>query len=505
MHHHAPVSDDHAPARGGGGFPPVSYEPRRGLRQRAAGALTRRPVLLAGALLLGLLGGALVHREPGTAILLSVCVVAILGLAVLGERAFPWAIVLVAVAPWYPFIAEGAEAPIVKQKVLCAAVAAAPLAPWLWSLALGGRRTRPSRAALLMGFLFLGLAILIRENLHGITALIQSGIVGYVFIGVAFLCARRFGDGDGWLAASFTGLMILLVMGADAYLRAPSNRVGYFTGYPITYGALVAGLLPGALLFALRRSRLLAAGVGAASVAMLIFSQSRSSWVAVTVMLVVVAILQARAGNYRALGAIGAGVAVLAALILGTSSLHRLVEEKLSAKIASSQSVTHRQFSYSYGIHAIGERPFFGAEEPGFSAKESANKTNIGAVDNGYLSVGVDMGLVGLIAACIPIGVALRVLARCLRLGATPTFELALALGIVGMAVVAAFYDSFYWAQLDLLLGAMGGVLSTRVGRISRPARGPGRGLPARGGQLQAGDLTPPRWRERPLGWLGSS
>lgn len=132
--------------------------------------------------------------------------------------------------------------------------------------------------------------------------------------------------------------------------------------------------------------------------------------------------------------------------------------------------MTHREFSYGYGIHEIGLRPIFGAEEPGFSGKESATKTNIGAIDNGYLSIAVDMGLVGLIAAIIPIGVALRVLTRCMRFRVTPTYDLSLALGIVGMAVVAAFYDSFYWAQLDLLLGAMGGVLSTRVSGIGRPA-----------------------------------
>jgi hypothetical protein len=33
---------------------------------------------------------------------------------------------------------------------------------------------------------------------------------------------------------------------------------------------------------------------------------------------------------------------------------------------------------------------------------------------------------------------------------------------------VTIFYDSFYWAQIDLLLGAMGGVLSTRVTAIAR-------------------------------------
>jgi O-antigen ligase len=217
-----------------------------------------------------------------------------------------------------------------------------------------------------------------------------------------------------------------------------------------------------------------------------------------------VALLQARAGNYRALRAIGAGVVVLTILILSTSSLHRLVEEKLASKQASSQSVTHREFSYGYGLHAIGERPFFGAEEPGFSAKESETKTNIGAVDNGYISIGVDMGLIGLIAACIPIAVALRMIARCARLKVTPAYELSLALGIVGIAVVAAFYDSFYWAQLDLLLGAMGGVLSTRIALVSRPIRASGAHKAPGAGGRQADDLTP-RWPERPLGWLGSS
>ncbi|HLL92105.1 MAG TPA: hypothetical protein VK252_04125, partial [Solirubrobacteraceae bacterium] len=206
----------------------MSHESGRGLRDQAVAALGRWPVAAAGAILLGLIGGALTHRQPSTAILLCVCALAVLGLAMLGERAFPWAIVIVSVAPWYPYIAEAAEPPRVKQKVLCAAIAAAPLAPWLWSLALGGRRTRPSRGALLMGVLFAGLAILIHENLGGLSALISAGIVGYLFIGVTFLCARRFGDGRGWLAASFGGLVALGLMGAYAYVQAPSNRIGYF-------------------------------------------------------------------------------------------------------------------------------------------------------------------------------------------------------------------------------------------------------------------------------------
>jgi O-Antigen ligase len=481
----------------------VSYQSRQGLRDQMVGALGRRPVVIGGALALGLLGGVLAERKPTTAILICVCALAVIGLATLGERAFPWAIVVVAVAPWYPFVAEVAQAPIVKQEVLCAAIAAAPLAPWLWSLALGGRRTRPSRSALLMGVLFLGLAILIYENIGSLTRLISSGIVGYVFIGVTFLCARRFGDGRGWPAASFGGLLALAVMGADAYLQDPTNRIGYFSGYPITYGGLVVGLLPGALLFANERSRLLAGSAAAGAAALLIFSQSRSSWVAVTVMLLIAALVQARAGNYRALRGIATVVVVLAALILSTSSLNRIVGEKLSSKITTSQSVTHREWSYGYAFQTIGKQPLFGAEEPGFSANESASRTTIGAIDNGYLSITVDMGVAGLLAAFIPIAIALRVLGRCMRLRATPRYELALALGVVGMAIVTIFYDSFYWAQLDLLLGAMGGLLSTRVAHITRPTARTKGELAGERGELQTGDFTP-RPREGLLGWAGS-
>ncbi|MCW3068986.1 MAG: O-Antigen ligase [Solirubrobacterales bacterium] len=467
----------------------MSSEGWQDLRGRVPDLLGTWQAALTGAILLGLIGGALADRKPSTAVLLCVVLGGVIALAMLGERAFPWAVVIVAVIPWYPFVAQNAEAPVVRQKVLCSAVAAAPLAPWLWSLATRGSRTRPSRGALLMGVLFAALAVLIYDTLGKFSALISSGIVGFVFIGVTFLCARRFGQGRGWLAAAFGGLLILGVLGAYAYLKAPSNRVGYFAGYPITYGALVVGLLPAALLFAYQRSRLLAGALATGSAALLIFSESRSSWVAATVMLIIAVILQARAGNYRGLAAVSAIIVVLAGLIVGTGSLHRIVEKKLSSNIGATQSVTHRQWSYGYAVETIGHQPVFGAGAPGFSSQEAANKTSIGAIDNGYLSITVDMGLIGLFGALIPIGVALRVLGRCLRLGVTPRQELALALGIIGMAVVTVFYDSFYWAQIDLLLGAMGGVLSVRLARIAEPGVS-SRRRPARRGRGR----SPIRW-----------
>ena len=476
----------------------MNWIPRTRAVGRDSELLGAWPAVL-GAVALGLIGGLLTHRSSGTALIVCVVAVSLLGLAMLGERAFPFAIVVVAVVPWYPFVSTSAQPPIVRQEVLCAAVAAAPLAPWLWSLARGRLRSRPSRPALLMGVLFVGLTLLIYETRGSVSELILQGTVGYIFLGVAFLVARRFHDGRGWAQAGFAGLATLLLFGVDAYLRAPSGRVGYFAGYPITYGALVVGLLPLALVYAYRRSRLLAGATVAATAALLIFSESRSSWVAAAVILILFVLLQTRVGNLRALAAAVAAVCVLAALILGTGSLHHIVEQKLSAKVQSSSSVTHRVWSYGYALETIGREPIFGAGAPGFAAAEANTKTNIGAIDNGYLSITVDMGLVGLAAACIPIAVALWALARCVRFAVAPRLELGLALGIIAMAVVTAFYDSFYWAQIDLLLGAMGGVLSVRAAGIAR-----GRAIGAR--SLAAAARRRGRHaRQRPLrtGWSG--
>jgi O-antigen ligase len=116
----------------------------------------------------------------------------------------------------------------------------------------------------------------------------------------------------------------------------------------------------------------------------------------------------------------------------------------------------------------VSNRPIFGALSPGYAAEQVGAQTDLGAVDNGYLSISVDMGLLGLLVALVPIGIAATVLWRSLRLGVTPIADLALALSIVSLAVVTLFYDTFYWAQLDLMLFTMGGVLSARLPALKR-------------------------------------
>ncbi|MGD0453275.1 MAG: O-antigen ligase family protein [Solirubrobacteraceae bacterium] len=422
----------------------------------------------------GLAGGILAEKRPSTAIELCVILGAIVALAMLGDRAFPWAIVIVAVAPWYPFTAHSAAPSGINQKAICIVIASAVLGPWLWSLGVGGRRTRPNPRTLLLGLLYAGMALFIYMTVGGISKMVTPVIAGYLFAGVAFLCARRFVDVSSWTTPGFVGLVILLLLGAEAYAGAPTERVGYFVGYPITYGALLVGLIPIGLLFAFRRSRALAGVIVAASVAMLVFSESRSAWIATAVVLLVLMALLARGRKLRALALVVAALMIALGLVAGTGSLQKVIERRVNSKTASSESVTHRLWSVEYALTQVGANPIFGAGAPGFSAEEANNRTSIGAIDNGYLSVSVDMGLVGLCAALIPILIALAVLARCFRFGVTPPLELALALGVLGMAVVTLFYDSFYWSQIDLLFGAMGGALSLRINAIApAPAEQP--------------------------------
>ncbi len=422
-----------------------------------------RAAVLAGALLVGPIAGALAARKPTITLLLCLAVICVLALASLGDRAFPWAIAAVAVIPWYPFTGPGAAPPLVRQLYLCIAIVAAPLVPWLWSLAAGARRARPNRMMVILAILSIALVVIVYISEGSVKPMVQSGTVGFLMGGITFLCARRFTDARAWLGAGFGALVLLGTMGVAAAVIDPGDRVGSFVGHGITYGALVVAVLPAALVFALRRGRTLAALVAAGAGALLILSQSRSSWLAALLMVFYVMLLLARRGDFRLMGYVGGGLAVALIVIFSTGSLHKIVENRLNSSVGQSQAVTHRQFSLSYASGQIRKHPVFGTGTPGSAAQQIGAQTDLGAVDNGYLSIGVDLGLIGLFLVLFPVAVALRVLGRCLRLGIAPPVELALALGVIGVAVVSLFYDSFYWAQLDLVMFAMAGVLSARL------------------------------------------
>jgi O-antigen ligase len=420
-------------------------------------------------IVVGPLAGALVVRKPSLAIILCLAIVAVVALDVLGDRALPWILMAFVVAPWYPMTAAEVSGtslppPIVKQSVLCGAIVLAPLLPWLWGIAARPSWTPRSRFAPLFGMLFVSLFVLVYLNKTTFSDLITSGVVGFLFAGVTFLCARRNARAEDWLAPCFAGLMVLILLGFLALAQAPGTRIGAFTGYAITYGALLAGLLPGAVAWAARRSLPLAFLTVALALTMEILSRSRSSWVATLVMLLLVMLLLARRGNVRAFGTVIVSAAIVVGLGLSIGPLHKIISERLNEKKnRNTDSVVHRTWSVSFATGEIRRHPMFGHGQPGFAGKQSGQLTGINAIDNGFLSITVDLGLLGLLAVLTPILFALRMLGSVLlRRRGPPTAELALALGIVGLAVDSAFYDGFYWAQINLLLFAFGGVLSTR-------------------------------------------
>lgn len=423
----------------------------------------RRVAVLGVAVAVGVVCGAATVRKPTIALALGFGIAGLLALLVAGRRSFAWAIVIVAVAPWYPFTAVNTSPPVLAPRIFCTIIAAAPLVPWLWSIAATRAVRPPSRLALVYSLAFPLLAVSIHSTLNSVKDMIQAPVFGLLFGGAAFLCARHFGRTTAWPVAAFAGLCALVAMGFLNQVAQHPERVGGFTGYPITYGALVVGLLPSAITYAMRRSTLLAVVTGAAASVVLILSQSRSSWIATVVLLLVVVAVLLRQRRWRELCLIG-GLTVLAAgAILSTGSLHGIVERKLSSNEAQSDSVTHRVYSYGYAAEQIRKRPLFGAGAPGYSAQQIADETDIGALDNGFLSITVDIGAFGLLVVLVPILLAVALLTRWLaQREPPPPDDLALVLGVLGIAVVTVFYDSFYWAQLSLLLGAMGGTLSAR-------------------------------------------
>lgn len=428
----------------------------------------------AAAVPVGLLCGAVVATKLTLAAALAVMIVGVLALYLLQERAFVAAIVLIAVAPWYPFVNDASVPPLVPQVVFCGAIGAATVLPWLWVVAGKPSLEPPSRLVLLYALLFPCLALAIFFSITVRKDLVSTQIFGLLFGGVAFIFARRLGRTDTWPVVSFLGLSALVLMGLAAYVQSPDLRIGSFTGYPITYGALVVGLLPGAVVYALRRSRLLAIVLAMGAGAVLIFSESRSSWIASIVMLLVVIALLFRLKRWKELGAVAFVTVIAAVAVVASGSLSGIVERKLGPDVKKSDSVVHRVYSYGYAAGRIRDKPVFGAAIPGYAAEQAQEETGIGALDNGYLSVTVDTGLFGLIAVLVPIGLALLLVGRCLVGREQPTADdAALALGIIGMAVVTIFYDSFYWAQICLLLFSMGGTLSRRPAPARAPARVP--------------------------------
>jgi O-antigen ligase len=230
----------------------------------------------------------------------------------------------------------------------------------------------------------------------------------------------------------------------------------------------VVTLIPPAMVWAYRRSRTLAAVLMGGSVLAVILSETRSAWLALVVMLLLVVAFLIRSRRAGAVGLLVVALAALATAIATSSELSETLSTRLSARNLATESVTHRQFSYGYTLDRIQEQPLYGRGVAGALKEDIEQRTGITAADNGFLSLAGDLGVLGLILGLVPVGAAAVTVVRAWT-GKVTDAELALALGLIGLLVVTLFFDTFYWPQSAALMYAVSGVLLAS-GQVARRA-----------------------------------
>lgn len=422
------------------------------------------------------MAGLAVALEPRAALLLVAAQVVAFALVGLRGAALAWLVMIVVALPYYDLQQGSDEAARIPEWLIPGLGFLAVAAPWAWSLARGGRVRRPPAGVLLFtGVVLILLALSLTTVGVGALAGVLSGAF---FAGTAaFLCARRVGRVEDWCPSAAAGLLALLAVAGVAFLAEPEGRLGSFTGYPILFAGLVVGLLPPALAYLYPRSRLLAFALAAASVTALIFSETRSAWLAAAVVLLVGMALLVRFGKASAALLVAMLSLALAALVMSSGALSTIVEERLSEESLAGESVTHRRSVYGYTAEKVLASPVVGERAPGESKAELDLRRGINAADNGFLALASDLGLLGLSIGLVPLVVALRSLRAFSRRAEASFAEISVTLGLVGLCVVTVFFDTYYWLQSSLLLFGFAGALyahsANRLpkGRVAASAR----------------------------------
>ena len=202
---------------------------------------------------------------------------------------------------------------------------------------------------------------------------------------------------------------------------------------------------------------LLAGGVLA-----VIVSQTRSAWLALVVMLLVLVALLVRGRRAGSVALLVLAVLGLAYAVVASDALSEVISSRLSARDLATESVTHREYTYGYTIDRFKEQPLWGRGYGGALKQDIENRTGITAADNGFLSLAGDLGVLGLLLGLVPAAAAGSTLWRAWRHLNVPAADVSLALGLVGALVVTLFFDTFYWPQSAALMYAFTGVLLAR-------------------------------------------
>ncbi|HEY5199185.1 MAG TPA: O-antigen ligase family protein [Solirubrobacteraceae bacterium] len=251
------------------------------------------------------------------------------------------------------------------------------------------------------------------------------------------------------------------------------------------YCALLLGPLLGLLgLAAGRRSvRWIAASsaVVIALVCMILLSGSRSAWLAAGVCVVgcgaafLPALLRGMSSRARGRAALGSAVAVAVLALVGSP----IVASRLNdATAANRQSNETHSLTLRRASDDLVEMPVLGIGLSDFGPQLGEGPLTSGAHST-YLTVGAELGFVGLFALLAVLVLTGRALAAGIRRGDGELRMVAtgLACGYAGFALAAAFYDlwwdDFQWLIAGSVLGLCGAVAGPLSGRRAVGRRRP--------------------------------
>jgi O-antigen ligase len=263
------------------------------------------------------------------------------------------------------------------------------------------------------------------------------------------------------IAAAQATLGILQVGGLDlpGITRVNSPRGGFprvagTARHPIDFGVFCAVALPLALHFtafaATRRLRVAAAGAAAALGAGAALSVTRSALLG---LVVGAAVLLAGRRGARRWGLLGAALVVLALTPLVVPNFASSVGEMVGSA-SESPSVQSRIADYEPVIDHVARHPFLGRGTGTFEPSVHF------VLDNNYLSLLIEVGLIGVVAFVAVVGLALAA-ARAVRShsedAAVRDLALAIAASLGVLAVAMGTYDLLAFqlggGSLFLLLG----------------------------------------------------
>jgi O-antigen ligase len=216
-------------------------------------------------------------------------------------------------------------------------------------------------------------------------------------------------------------------------LRAIGTSVdpNVFGGLLLVVGALIAGHLLAARGAA---RRWLSVGLALVVYALLI-TLSRGSWIGFAVALVVLGL-----ARYRRLF-LAVPVVLLPGVLLFSSQLGLFVDHFLKAVYAQDQATGMRLGEYKDALNLISHNPWLGV---GFGAAPSSD-LYLG-VSSTYLLVGEEMGLVGLAAYLVVLGIVVVTAVRLVRQQGRAASPVALAClaAFVGVLVSATFDHHYF-------------------------------------------------------------